>query len=526
MCFAAHLAMAREDPVLKVHDKVMYPTTPTAAAFGEQRDPNDAHGQGLASPASQAIQVPPTLNRDSPNIGRKRSQNPALLRAAASSGHSAKMAQIFHDAQITLRNDLQLPVFAFGKRARKSRLPVLQRQTTESSTICYADGQSADQVTSTAICASETTSIAPDAQIKQHISCDGATIPSEAITSRTYYEAQDDLCFSPSNAGHRQRLNELIDGDLTMEINEVPLHDELVVSKGSTGGRIPASEPIPPNPGSTNQSFDIWDDEDDSELYFSRRSIALPTPMTSRKLFTPGADRSHVDKWLEDMLSASPRKKWRVPGTPGLDSSLQTRFSTLGDRGKSQSASKGCETTLRLSDDEINMPDVDIEPEDSDKENQKPLDGGAIIENIEPQPIESLQLRNAMTPHKSRIPTLGEKPQILAVGSLFGFPHHTAPRGSFLSTPRRRKQVLKDVAPALLPDTEEVVKLSPDVDQYRKGNRPRRERCASYYDRDIIKSPEKRDALTESNMSRKLTRAMAFCEEAEDFEFTSIGPSG
>jgi hypothetical protein len=66
------------------------------------------------------------------------------------------------------------------------------------------------------------------------------------------------------------------------------------------------------------------------------------------------------------------------------------------------------------------------------------------------------------------------------------------------------------------------VKLSPDVDPYRKANRPRRNRCASYYDEDILTSPGKKDVLTESNMSRKLTRAMAFCEEAEDYEFTGV----
>ncbi|KAI9769375.1 MAG: hypothetical protein M1840_004077 [Geoglossum simile] len=516
MYFAAHLATTREEPVLKkVHDKVMYPITPTAAVFGD-------HGQGSAS---QAIQVLQTLNRDSPNIGRKRSQNPALLRAAASSGHSAKMAQIFHDAQISLRNDLQLPALAFGKRARKSRLPVLQRQPTERTAICCTKGQNVDQVISTAIRAPETMSLALDTQTKQRISCDGTTTPSKGISSKTYYGAQDDLHSSMSNAGHRRGPNELIDGNFTMEISEVPLHEELVVSKGSTGTRALANEPTPSNPGATNLGFDIWDDEDDSELYFSRRSVALPTPMTSRKLFTPGADRSNVDKWLEDMLSASPRKKWRIPGTPGPESSSQPRYPTLEGRGKAQSARKDRETTQRPPDDEINMLDTDMEPEDSDKENQKPLEGGATNENVEPQQIESLRLRNAATPHKSRIPTLGEKPQTLAVGPPFVAAHHTTPRGSFLETPRRRKQVSRDTAVAL-PGSEEVAKLSPDVDQYRKGNRPRRERCASYYDRDIINPPEGRDALTESNMSRKLTRAMAFCEEAEDFEFTSMGPRG
>ena len=33
----------------------------------------------------------------------------------------------------------------------------------------------------------------------------------------------------------------------------------------------------------------------------------------------------------------------------------------------------------------------------------------------------------------------------------------------------------------------EMVQLSPDVQCYRKGRGPRRDRCGSYWDRDVIK---------------------------------------
>ncbi|KAI9779824.1 MAG: hypothetical protein M1839_007137 [Geoglossum umbratile] len=515
MWLAARLATTREEQVLeKVHDETMSPIIPPSL---EKWNPNGDDRQGLAS------QAPQTPNRSSPNIGRKRSQNPALLRAAASPGHSVKMAQIFHDAQTSLRNDLQPPVLAIGRHPRKSRLPVLQRRVAGRSLICYVEGQNIGKATTAAAYASETMSVDLDAQTKQLPSFGRTTTPSRAITSKTYYEAPHDLCFPMSDTGHRHRPKESTDGNFSIETNEVSLDDELVVSKGSTRGKVPANESTPPNPGTANPDFDIWDDEDDSELYFAQRSIALPTPMTSRELFTPGADRSNVDKWLEDMLSASPRKKWRVPVMPGSDSSLQTRFFTES-RGKARAASQGYETVLRPSDDGIDLPDTDMGPEESDKENQKPSDERAIDKYFEPQPRESLQSGNAATPYKSRIPTLGENPQIPVSGSPFRLTHYATPRGYFLETPRRRKLASKDTAPTLLHGVEEVVKLSPDVDRYRKANRPRRERCASYYDDDIIGPLEERGVLTESNMSRRLTRAMAFCEEAEDFEFTGVEP--
>ncbi|KAH0543733.1 hypothetical protein FGG08_001915 [Glutinoglossum americanum] len=503
----------------KVHDEIIYPISKTGTVFGEQLDPMDEQRQG---PASEAIQVPQTPNRGSPNIGRKRSQNPALLRAAASPGHSTKMAQIFHHAQITLRNDLQPSGSTLGGHSRKSRLPVLHRRVAERSRVCVVEGQKVGQVSGAAGCTSGAMATILNGQIKQSISFNEAKILSKAVANS---EVQSLRCVPVSDSGHRRRLNGSTSDNSGMEPKERSVNDELITLKGDFRDRVVTEESTPPILGSATPDFGIWDDEDDSELYYARRSIAIPTPMASKAIFSPGADKSNVDKWLEDMLSASPRKKWRVPAIPGLDGDLRNHFPTTEGLGTARSASQAHEIIQFPPDGGTSPAETDVEFEDSDKENQKPSNEGVVGRYSGPRPKESLRLRNPTTPHRSRIPTLGEKQveaQMPTAESPLRAASHPMPLGYFLETPRRRKRMPKGAVPAPLPEIEEVVKLSPDVDPYRKANRPRRDRCASYYDEDIILSPEKRGVLTESNMSRKLTRAMAFCEEAEDYEFTGV----
>jgi hypothetical protein len=337
----------------------------------------DEQRQGLAG---QVVQVPRTPNRGSPNIGRKRSQNPALLRAAVTPGHSAKMAQIFHHAQITLRNDLQPSGSTPGMHSKKSRLPVLQRRAAGRSMACDVEGDNVGQAIAAAECTSGTMATTMNGQNKQHISLGDAKTPSKAIANESYSKERNPPSFLTSNSSHRRGLKGPTGGNSGMEPKERSVSDnELVVSNGSTRGRVVTNESTPPELGTMARGFDIWDDEDDSELYYARRSVALPTPMASKEVFSPGTDKSIVDKWLEDMLSASPRRKWRVPAIPGLDGDLRSHFPTMKeDQGMTRSISQARETIRQqqqhVSDGETGPPETDVKSEDSDKENQNPSD--------------------------------------------------------------------------------------------------------------------------------------------------------
>ncbi|KAI9848561.1 MAG: hypothetical protein M1837_007230 [Sclerophora amabilis] len=112
-----------------------------------------------------------------------------------------------------------------------------------------------------------------------------------------------------------------------------------------------------------------------------------------------------------------------------------------------------------------------------------------------------------------------------------------------------------DEAKGSEPESESapLVPLSPLVEVHRKSHRPKRNRCPSYFDHDIIILPspsshpqettttnviaerekEKdssaggearrtRNALEDHPLSERLTRPDPFCEEAEDFEFRGL----
>ncbi|KAI4088034.1 MAG: hypothetical protein LQ344_006349 [Seirophora lacunosa] len=78
------------------------------------------------------------------------------------------------------------------------------------------------------------------------------------------------------------------------------------------------------------------------------------------------------------------------------------------------------------------------------------------------------------------------------------FSHRLTPREGFTDTPRRKKArispskgtppVGQDGSFEIYEDEtcEEVVELSPSVQQYRRGRGPKRERCMSYWDNDIV----------------------------------------
>lgn len=74
---------------------------------------------------------------------------------------------------------------------------------------------------------------------------------------------------------------------------------------------------------------------------------------------------------------------------------------------------------------------------------------------------------------------------------------------------------------------DESVELSPTVEKYRKGRRPKRERCVSYWDDDVIPSLASKTAATKETDSDRqplqdlpeLTRAKGFVDGVENADF-------
>jgi len=112
---------------------------------------------------------------------------------------------------------------------------------------------------------------------------------------------------------------------------------------------------------------------------------------------------------------------------------------------------------------------------------------------------------------------------------------------SGVTDPRPRKPSRTESPFDITPDDETIVPLSPHVTPYRKCNRPKRTRCPSYFDADILRLPSQgrtgdesdegsEDSVTEnreperrkgkvvlgaSEAARELTKPRAFAEVAE-----------
>ena len=120
---------------------------------------------------------------------------------------------------------------------------------------------------------------------------------------------------------------------------------------------------------------------------------------------------------------------------------------------------------------------------------------------------------------------------------------HLAPKRKKAKVTKASKQDHKEVSPSNFTICEDetsdiLAELSPVVERHRKGRRPKRGRCSSYYDQDIlpqfsplndkaggkggeekVETRKGRRVLGEAKNSAELTKAKAFDEMAENAEF-------
>ncbi|KAI4282512.1 MAG: hypothetical protein L6R38_002856 [Xanthoria sp. 2 TBL-2021] len=139
---------------------------------------------------------------------------------------------------------------------------------------------------------------------------------------------------------------------------------------------------------------------------------------------------------------------------------------------------------------------------------------------------------------------LSYTPPILSDGSTYQaparFPHPLTPCRYLNSPPKRKAPRLSPTKDGSLAGptneqfdiyedecSDELVELSPTVEKYRKGRRPKRERCVSYWDDDVLPSlAGKIDAPEETDSDRQplrelpeLTRAKGFVDGVENADF-------
>ncbi|KAL9576583.1 MAG: hypothetical protein Q9212_006978 [Teloschistes hypoglaucus] len=168
------------------------------------------------------------------------------------------------------------------------------------------------------------------------------------------------------------------------------------------------------------------------------------------------------------------------------------------------------------------------------------------VEHINPRPNPTG--RNSVSPsripiaspHSLRSPRKSPKTTRTSLHTPRRLPHPLTPHRLSINPSKRNLPTLSPHKPAspekrnqhfdIYEDNEssdDLAELSPRVEQYRKGHRPRRDRCASYWDEDILKEnveaagdkgreDGERQVLGELPA---LTKAKVFMEGVEDAKF-------
>ena len=459
---------------------------------------NNLHGLNESIAANLATAFPTTPKRTTPNSAKKRRQMPDLSRPTATPGHGAKMSMIFRDAATSLQGS-RLPMYQASSNIKRRRLPSSQARSIKFGSTCPDD----TIVSST---------LQSPLKISQYLgkSCEPEWASSDVSRHRVSGVGPYSPRQTPLTKAGRATLGTL---GATTDMPDVCLADTLSVSVASLPspieeeGKEPISSgfvtPVAPTPNLVekpeNMQYPILEDvrslrsssdasilgSDSDDLDFDHSMpFKLPFPHSDAE----EAPRSQIDSWLEGIVNATTsgfsRSPKRCEGrgdlliddasfprrmTPNLSTPIRTQLSPSKSKQDLQSPSGAS----------------------SDKENISPFKN-----SFSPTPPGKPQTRTPSRVHQTDIlPTLQSTKTLRFVRPL-------TPQG-YLSLPPKRKRACVDRVASSRTEketltarkdftihedqlAEALTQLSPDIERYRKGRGPRRARCMSYWDEDIL----------------------------------------
>lgn len=442
----------------------------------------NAHSPNHFTAAYPVITLPTTPTRPAPNSAKKRTQLPDLSRPTATPGHGAKMSMIFRNAANSLQGSV-LPPHQKSSNIKKSRLPLLQARGTKF----------------------------------------GSTYQDDAMVSSGLN--------SPSSPLHNEEwVKEPISSGFATPIGTAP---------GFVKNPEEVKYPIPGNWRSLRSRSNLSSFGSDNDDLHSTHGVPLILPFPSSD--AEEAPRSDIDTWLNGVVEGT------IPGLLGSPKQSCDREDLLmNDAPLSQNMASTLSPLLTRERVSWSKPTQDT---------QSPLRASSDKENISPPkslsspPRPPTQHLQARTP--SRFCQISTPATLQATQPL-------TPQGHLSLPPRQRKRARIDgtaSCAAARPETptgprrrdftihEEriagaLAQLSPDVERHRRGRGPRRERCVSYWDEDILHGEamdvdsngidemmmrKGRRVLGESKEAVELTREKPFVEEAgsASFEFTA-----
>ena len=418
-----------------------------------------------------------TPQRAKPNSAKKRRPLPDLSRSLASPGHGEKMSTIFRDASATLQG-FRSPPYQPSSNITRSRQPFSQARGIRFGSVVHANGQ-----------------ISPRVELQSP----GENVAREPISS-SFTTPYIPYSHPPE----------------TPEEIRYPIFETW---------QLPPSSSIASGFGPDGNN--------------SQSSHGILEVTSFSKLNTNATQSANIDSWLAGIPASSGNKPPSSPQLHDKEEEIVTtdnaRLSPTAvliipaQRSVTPSASKPLQGLRSFS------------TASSNKENLSAVKSSPSAARSPPLDLPS-------TPLHFRNPRTQPLPQF--TGTL-RFAHPSTPQGHFSLPPKRKKarvdiQATSGLKPATSTDKNFTIhedqlagtlaELSPLVERHRKGRGPKRERCMSYFDKDVIKigSPGKpkgiensggvgisngRRVLGESKNSTELTRERPFLEGIEEAAF-------
>lgn len=240
-----------------------------------------------------------------------------------------------------------------------------------------------------------------------------------------------------------------------------------------SSGYVPSFRTVQPlsTPDSVQESFhDRWhlprrcssSMSLDSDECHSTHGVPLIMPFSDKG--SESAQKANVDAWLNDIDG-----KAEIPCPDATTSEADVQGIRLQQTKRLKECHGEPSTPLRTS---------------SNKENVSPMrDVSSPLERLS----QDLSISTPLHLRNPRIPlNMGRR-----IPSATRFPHPCTPQGHLSLPPRRKRARTEDTNPQDFTIREDelshaLANLSPSVERHRKGDRPRRERCHSYWDDDIL----------------------------------------
>ena len=495
-----------------------------------------------ASVASNAVAAnlssgfPKTPQKVTQNSAKKRRQVPDFSRHSASPGHGEKMSMIFRDASAVLQ-EIRTPSCKLLPNSKMSRLPLSQARSMKFGTVGFNDTQ---------MIAVDTGSPNQTRSRKQHHKT--RTQQPDAHPSTTNLLDQPSSAPFPANQAnilmsncgltdpHRLPSLSVTSSSLPLSFNASQgsqFEDEgkEPISSGFASPSAKYSQPIKtpkevkypqlehwllPH-SSSGENLTSWSGSGPLQSYRSR-SAASPSQGPENE----GVQSAKVESWLK-CIQRSPR----------VVRHLETRQRKIAEDEVADI------NVIAFPNSKYTMPE----------EQQYASITSSNKENISPG-------KSSPSPLHTRIPHLTTPPSHFRntntqtapdQGSILHLSDPLTPQ-SYLSLPPKRKKPRQsgEGMPAHPKSGEDftihddqivdaLAQLSPDVELRRKGRRPKRERCVSYWDEDILppSSPslsmemdmssvpvrKGQRVLGESQRTAEMTREKPFTAEAENAAF-------